>query len=218
MATLFSDITTQVQNTFNDSSGEFLVFIQQYVNDAVQDIVSRREWPFMKVWDASFTTTASTAEYSVASDVFTLKQLRLTASDANDIYLDELNENQFYSGTPGPDTTNNLGTPNSWFFTDLDSNQSPQVYLYPIPDDAYTIEYEYYKKATVMTDSTDVCVIPDRYINVVVDYAVSKCYEREGLLDYASYFNTNYENGLRRMMNDYVKVTRTPFFVRFFTR
>jgi hypothetical protein len=130
------------------------------LNTAETSIANKRGWGFLLAKD-SVTTTASTRNVSLPSDFgrFAIDsfgddtgQLRITGDDGGTVKVSRASDyirNDYDEDEEGtPETAYIIGT---------------DIYFSPIPDDAYTVEFFYYKQPEKLTESSDTINIPDRY-------------------------------------------------------
>jgi hypothetical protein len=146
------------------------------VNSSVRKIIqSAQEWPFTLTTKEQ-TLTAGTREYDFPADMssvdwesFYIKQLASKSNQPRKLAVIPYTE---YLETYRPsdetgDSGSGIGVPLRVYQT-----QEEKFGVTPSPDDAYVIEYKYWTFPTAMTAFGDVCVIPDRFIHVVIDGAM----------------------------------------------
>lgn len=146
------------------------------VNSSVRKIIqSAQEWPFTLTTEEQ-TLTAGTGTYDFPADMssvdwesFYIKQLADKSNQPRRLavipyaeYLDT-----YRPGDDTGDSGSGIGVPLRVYQT-----QEEKFGVTPTPDDAYVIEYKYWTFPTAMTAFGDVCVIPDRFIHVVIDGAM----------------------------------------------
>jgi len=85
--------------------------------------------------------------------------------------------------------------------------------LYPYPDKAYSLKYEYYVYTTALSSATDVPTIPEQYRQVIVDGATAFSYQYRGE---STQYQLNFERlleGIKSMQSllsnraDYIRST-----------
>lgn len=184
MAT-FIDITNELLRRLNEVTIDQADFsavrnVQALAKDAVNSSVrkiiqSAQEWPFT-LTTYEQTLTAGTREYDFPADMssvdwesFYIKQL---ASKSNTPRKMEVIPYSTYiasyrSGDDTGDSGSGIGVPFHVYQT-----QEEKFGVTPSPDDSYVIEYKYWTFPTTMTAFDAVCVIPDRFIHVVIDGAM----------------------------------------------
>ena len=184
MAT-FLDVTNELLRRLNEvtiDQSDFLTvrnvqaLAKDSVNSSVRKIIqSAQEWPFT-LTTYEQTLTAGTREYDFPADMssvdwesFYIKQLASKSNTPRKLevipytaYLET-----YRSGDDTGDSGSGIGVPLRIYQT-----QEEKFGVTPSPDDAYVIEYKYWTFPTAMTAFDDVCVIPDRFIHVVIDGAM----------------------------------------------
>ena len=190
MAYTYLDITNEVIARFNEVSlassnftaaRGFQIQCKNAVNDAIDYInTSEFSWPFNHDTQTD-TLTAGTTRYTIPTtakhvdyDTFRLvKNTSLGASGGNLSLLDY--KEYLKSYITQEDQTDVGGVPRNVFRTP-DNNYG----LYPYPDKAYSLKYEYYSYTTAMSSATDVPAIPEQYRGVIVDGATAYGYQYKG--------------------------------------
>ena len=146
------------------------------VNSSVRKIIqSAQEWPFTLLTYEQ-TLTAGTGTYNFPADMssvdwesFYIKQLASKSNQPRKLSVIPYAE-YLETYRPGDDTGDSgsgIGVPLRVYQT-----QEEKFGVTPTPDDAYVIEYKYWTFPTAMTAFGDVCIIPDRFIHVVIDGAM----------------------------------------------
>ena len=191
----------EVELTTIGSSRGIQTSIKDFINKAQRDIInSEVEWPFTIV-SASFTTTASTAEYAppaavktIDFDTFTVQESVTTAEKS----LDFLSFNEYiehYNEVDTNPTGDSEGLPRYVYFTP-DEN----IGLSPVPDvSTYTIRYYYYSTHTDMVAATDTPTIPERFHDVIVNRARYYTHMLRSDTQFSQLALRDYEQGLNRM-------------------
>ena len=184
MAT-FLNITNELLRRLNEvtiDQADFLTvrnvqaLAKDSVNSSVRKIIqSAQEWPFT-LTTYEQTLTAGTREYDFPADMssvdwesFYIKQLASKSNQPRKLAVIPYTE---YLETYRPsdetgDSGSGIGVPLRVYQT-----QEEKFGVTPSPNDAYVIEYKYWTFPTAMTAFDDVCVIPDRFIHVVIDGAM----------------------------------------------
>ena len=185
MAT-FLDITNELLRRLNEvviDQSDFLTVrnVQALAKDAVNSSVrkviqSAQEWPFtLTTYEQAMTAGTSTYDFpadmsSVDWDSFYIKQLASKLNTPRKMTVIPYTE-YLETYRPGDDTGNTdgngIGVPLRIYQT-----QEEKFGATPIPDDSYVIEYKYWIIPSSMTAFDDVCIVPDRFIHVVVDGAM----------------------------------------------
>jgi hypothetical protein len=115
------------------------------------------------------------------------------------------------------ETTSDVGAVPIYVFRTPDNNYG----LYPYPDKAYELKYEYYKKPTLLTTATDVPTVPEQYRQVIVDGATAYAYQYRGEAQQYGINFSRFEEGIKQMQTillnraDYVRSTYIPYSQRY---
>ena len=209
MAYTYLDITNEVIARFNEVSlassnftaaRGFQIQCKNAVNDAIDYInTSEFSWPFNHNTQTD-TLIAGTTRYSIPTtakhvdyDTFRLvKDTSLGAAGGNLSLLDY--KEYLKSYITQEDQTDVGGVPRNVFRTP-DNNYG----LYPYPDKAYSLKYEYYSYTTAMSAATDVPAIPEQYRGVIVDGATAYGYQYKGESQQFQLNFQRFEAGIKNM-------------------
>ena len=71
--------------------------------------------------------------------------------------------------------------------------------LYPFPDKAYTLKFDYFTFPTTMSAHGDTTTIPDRFAPVIVDGATSYVYQYRGEIEQYQLNFARFEQGIKNM-------------------
>jgi hypothetical protein len=91
--------------------------------------------------------------------------------------------------------------------------------LYPYPDKAYSLRFEYYVYTTALSAATDVPTIPEQYRQVIVDGSTAFGYQYRGEASEYQLNFSRFQEGIKSMQSllsnrtDYLRSTvmlRTP--------
>ena len=169
-----------------------------YANMTMADLLSY-PWSFRNK-TGTFSTSSSTAEYDLASDVAHLRHAKDTTNDnpvkiVTESYIDELDIDR-----------SETGDPRFLFHSGLNesSDGAMQVTLYPTPDSTATITYEYVSHVpefTTLNLTTNFDVYAPTWFQAAVLYGVSEQYHSEkgdpqGAAQENSYKNNYVQTGL----------------------
>lgn len=200
MAYTYLDITNEVLARMNEvtlassnfsTARGFQIQCKNAVNDSINFINhSAFNWPFNHAAKTE-TLVAGTTRYAIPTtaktvdyDTFRLVKDsslgtaggglgRLDYKEYIDRYVDQEDDATVQGGQP------------RFVVRTPDNN----YLLYPYPDKAYSLKYEYYNVPTALSAATDVPGIPEVYRQVVVDGATAYAYQYRGELDQ---YNTNF--------------------------
>ena len=146
------------------------------VNSSIRKIIqSAQEWPFTLTTKEQ-TLTAGTREYDFPADMssvdwesFYIKQLASKNNQPRKLAVIPYTEylESYRPSDETGDSGSGIAVPLRVYQT-----QEEKFGVTPSPDDAYVIEYKYWTFPTAMSSFSDVCVIPDRFIHVVIDGAM----------------------------------------------
>lgn len=79
--------------------------------------------------------------------------------------------------------------------------------LYPTPDKAYTLVYEYFKFPTTLVDHDDVIEFPESFDRLILDGAMSYVYRFRGEIEIADRIEQAFNNALEDMRKIYINRT-----------
>ena len=111
------------------------------------------------------------------------------------------------------ETTTNVGSVPKFVFRTPDNNYG----LFPYPDKAYELKFEYFIKPTALTAATDVPLIPEQFRQVIVDGATAYSYQYRGEAQQYGINFARFEDGIKQMQTlllnraDYVRSTYIPY-------
>ena len=184
MAT-FLNVTNELLRRLNEvtiDQSDFLTvrnvqaLAKDSVNSSVRKIIqSAQEWPFTLATYEQ-TLTAGTREYDFPADMssvdwesFYIKQLASRSNQPRKLAVVPYTEylESYRPSDETGDSGSGIAVPLRVYQT-----QEEKFGVTPSPDDAYVIEYKYWTFPTAMTAFDDTCIIPDRFIHVVIDGAM----------------------------------------------
>jgi hypothetical protein len=224
MAYTYLDVTNEVlarmnevtltSSSFNSARG-FQVQCKNAVNDSITFINHREfNWPFNHT-TGSKTLVAGTSRYDIPTTAKTVdyETFRLTKDSTLgshgggltfldykeyvDRFIDQEDDDTLQGGVP----RSVVRTPDNNFI------------LYPYPDKAYTLKYEYYNNPTTLTAASDVPAIPELYRAIVADGATAYAYQFRGETDQYQLNWQRFNDGINNMQSilinryDYVRST-----------
>jgi hypothetical protein len=191
MAYTYLDVTNEVlarmnevtltSSGFNSARG-FQIQCKNAVNDSI-NFINHREfnWPFNHT-TGSETLVAGTSRYSIPATAKTVdyetfrlvKDSTLGSIGGGLVVLDYKEYVDRYIEQED-DATVQGGVP-KYIVRTPDNN----YLLFPYPNKAYTLKYEYYALTVPLTASTDVPSIPELYRSVIADGATAYAYQYRG--------------------------------------
>lgn len=153
--------------------------ITRWINEANNELTEKAK---VEAAPYTFTTTANTSNYSLPSDLYQIKLIKI-------------NDNKIYPASIDVLNSSVIGFP---IYYVVFNNQ---LYFYPIPDDTYTVRLYYYKKANQLVNTTDVPVLPERYHYLLKLYAISQAKRKADDPAYIVYYN-DYLSGKNDMIQN----------------
>jgi hypothetical protein len=219
MAKTYLDITNIVLQDANEvqltetnftSSRGLQSFTKEAVNRALMDIAtSTPEWNWLKTGTASSPNTVSTvastqwysfktvtspdtAYSSIDFDTFFLDNGTDTYDNLTLLSYDEWNKRY-------RDTDENIDNTGGRPKFVIETNDSNQFGLSPVPDDVYTISFRSWEDANILVNALDTLPFPDRYFNVLVARARYYLWTFKENDFQTSISDREYQQGLNRM-------------------
>jgi hypothetical protein len=196
----------------------FQVQCKNAVNDAI-NYVNQREfgWPFTHQTTTQ-TLVAGQTRYTIPADTQSVDYdtFRISKDDTlgvSGITLRIMDYKEYTQKYIEQETTNNAGAVPIYIFRSPDNNYG----LYPYPDKAYSLTFEYYSKPTPLTAHGDVPSVPEQYRQVVVDGATAYAYQYRGEAQQYGINFSRFEEGIKQMQTillnraDYVRSTYIPY-------
>lgn len=182
MAYNFLSITNKVLARFNEveltaanfaNSRGFQTQCKNAVNDAIRYInQSQFLWPFNHSTHSE-TLVAGQTRYDLPANtkLIDYETFRLMQDDSLAVAgrsLSVLDYKEYIDKYSFKEDTPDLGEVPSYVFRD----PANKFGLYPYPDKAYTVKFDYYTYPASLVNPTDVPSIPERFDHVIVDGAV----------------------------------------------
>lgn len=226
MAYTYLDITNEVIARMNEvaltsanfgSARGFQVQCKNAVNDAI-NYVNQREfgWPFTHSTQTQ-TLVAGQTRYTIPADTQSVDYdtFRISKDDTlgvSGITLRILDYKEYTQKYIDQETTSDVGAVPIYVFRTPDNNYG----LYPYPDKAYELKYEYFQKPTALSAHGDVPTIPEQFRQVIVDGATAYAYQYRGEAQQYGINFARFEDGIKQMQTllinraDYVRSTYIP--------
>ena len=188
----------------------FYSFAKEAVNNAIFHINQEEfEWPWNHTVNNS-TLTAGSMRYAYPSNVKTinLNTFRIQRNDSlnvETVRLKNITYEEFldkYADSEYNTDTSQRGVPQF-----IARTPSRELVLYPTPDKAYTLTYEYFTTPTPLDAATDVPTLPSQYRHVIVDGAMYYAYTFRGDTQNASLSLQKFEQGLKNLRSIYINRT-----------
>lgn len=189
------------------------------VNSAIRHInLAQYEWPFNHTEEV-LTLTAGISRYAYPADAKTLDfdSFRIKRSDTfgnatqkltvlnYEEYLERYIDDEYNSAT-------SIRTLPRFVFRAPDQSFG----LYPLPDKAYELVYEYYKNPVDLVAATDVPTLPEQFRYIIVDGAMFYSYTFRGNSQDANVYQQKFNEGIKHMRSlyvnryEYLRDTRIP--------
>jgi hypothetical protein len=176
---------------------------KQAINSSVKELMhSAQEWPFALVTGTQTLATDGTATYAFPTDFsnvdwesFYLRQLPAANNDPKRLpvmsypqYLDERRPKDDAAGAGG------YGVTEAVYQT-----QEGSFGVTPRADQPYVIEYKYWTFPVDMVTAADVCIVPTRFDNVVIDGAMTYMMLYRSNEQSAALHRDRFEQGIKTM-------------------
>ena len=195
---------------------------QNAVNDAI-NYINQREfgWPFSHSTQTE-TLVASQTRYTVPTgtqhvdyETFRISKDNTLGVDATTLRV--LDYKEYVDKYIGQETSSGVGGVPNFVFRTPDKNYG----LYPYPDKAYVLKYEFYSRPTALAAATDVPTVPEQFRQVIADGATAYAYQYRGEAQQYGLNFTRFEEGIKHMQSillnrtDYVRSTYLPHSQRY---
>ena len=195
---------------------------QNAVNDAI-NYINQREfgWPFSHSTQTE-TLVASQTRYTVPTgtqhvdyETFRISKDNTLGVDATTLRV--LDYKEYVDKYIGQETSSGVGGVPNFVFRTPDNNYG----LYPYPDKAYVLKYEFYSRPTALAAATDVPTVPEQFRQVIADGATAYAYQYRGEAQQYGLNFTRIEEGIKHMQSillnrtDYVRSTYLPHSQRY---
>ena len=195
---------------------------QNAVNDAI-NYINQREfgWPFSHATQSE-TLVASQTRYTVPTgtqhvdyETFRISKDNTLGVDATTLRV--LDYKEYVDKYIGQETSSGVGGVPNFVFRTPDNNYG----LYPYPDKAYVLKYEFYSRPTALAAATDVPTVPEQFRQVIADGATAYAYQYRGEAQQYGLNFTRFEEGIKHMQSillnrtDYVRSTYLPHSQRY---
>lgn len=192
------------------TSGGFYSVAKDAVNSSIQHINQEEfEWPWNHA-DKTETLVAGTVRYAYPTDAKTLNlntfrikrndSLNVGTTRVKNISYEEWLDN--YGDVEYNSSTTVQGVPQF-----IARTPSRELVVYPAPDKAYELTYEYYQTVTPLDAATDTPSLPKQYRHVIVDGAMYYAYLFRGDTQNASMALSKFNQGLKNLRSIYINRT-----------
>ena len=231
MAYTYLDITNEVLARFNEvtltasnfgNARGFQIQCKNAVNDAINHVNTREYgWPFTHatrtetlVPDQTRYSIPATAQH-VDYETFRISRDQSLGTDGPSLRVMQYKE--YVDKYIDQESTSNVGGVPIYVIRTPDNN----FLLYPYPDKAYELKYDYFDKPTQLSASTDVPAIPEQFRSVIVDGATAYGYQYRGESQQYGLNFARFEDGIKYMQSIllnrtyYVRSTYIPYSQRY---
>ena len=193
-----TELTT---SNFASATG-FYAQIKDSVNASIRDVNQKHfNWPFNHNTD-DIVLTAGEMRYPLPEnakymDFDTVRLVRSSTLGVSGLRLKQMSYDEYIDRFIDQE-----------YETDTDNGQAPEyivrsqdgdLIVAPMPDKAYTIEYEFFMFPADLDAHDDVSSIPFRFKHVIVDGAMYHAYMFRDNLESASLALRKFEDGLKQM-------------------
>lgn len=233
MAYNYLDITNEVLARMNEvaltssnftSARGFQIQCKNAVNDAI-NYINQREfgWPFSHATQTE-TLVAGTTRYTIPTgtqhvdyDTFRISKDASLAVAGTTLRI--LDYKEYVDRYIDQETTSDVGSIPNFIVRTPDNN----YLLYPYPDKAYQLKYEYFAKPTALSATTDAPAVPEQFRQVIVDGATAYAYQYRGEAQQYGINFSRFEDGIKQMQSillnrtQYVRSTFMPHSQRYGT-
>lgn len=193
-------------NNFNSATG-FYSMAKDAINSSIRKVNQEAfEWPFNHV-EQEDTLTPGQVRYAYPTDAKTIdnesyrikrdatignetKRLKLISYEE---YLDKYLDDEYNT-----DDTSLRSIPEFVFRT-----PNREYGVYPAPDEAYKLAYEYYSIPTDLSSATDVPTLPEQFRYLIVDGAMYHVFIFRGNTQDAGMYQQRFEEGLKDLRSIY---------------
>jgi hypothetical protein len=223
MAYTYLDLTNEVLARFNEvaltssnfvNSRGFQTQCKNAVNDAINYINTREfSWPYNHATQTE-TLVAGTTRYTIPTnakhvDYDTFRLVDDSSLSVEGKSLTIIDYKDYLNKFINQEDRSDVGGVPSYIFRTPDNNFG----LYPYPDKAYSLKFEYYIYTTALSASTDEPTIPAQYRQVIVDGATAFGYQYRGEGGEYQLNFARFEDGIKSMQTllsnraDYIRST-----------
>lgn len=227
MAYDFLGLVNDVNNRLNEveldsanfaTSTGFFSFAKDAVNSAIRHINQEEfQWPWNHVVETE-TLRAGVVRYSFPDDAKTIDMnsfriKRDSSLNVGTIRLKNMMYEEYLEKYIDADyNTTDTSTP-----AHIIRAPSRELIVYPNPDAAYEVDYEYYRTGYDLINHNDVPTIPEQYRYVIIDGAMYFAYQFRGDSQSSQTAFNKFEQGIKYMRSlninrtDYIRDTRVFF-------
>lgn len=208
----FNEVALTSSNFVN--SRGFQTQCKNAVNDAINYINTREfGWPYNHATQTE-TLVAGTTRYTIPTnakhvDYDTFRLVDDSSLGVEGKSLTIIDYKDYLNKFINQEDRSDVGGVPSHIFRTPENNFG----LYPYPDKAYSLKFEYYIYTTALSAATDVPTIPEQYRQVIVDGATAFGYQYRGEGGEYQLNFARFEDGIKSMQSllsnrmDYIRST-----------
>lgn len=194
-----ADISGTGPSSVVGQSGEMLDIVNWILQayEEVQNLHS--DWKFLQD-TFNFSTIVGNAEYTPASvslsslNRWKRDDLRIYLAASDETYLSYVHWDEFRATYQFGSSRAQAGRPSV-----VSVKPDSSLILWPKPDQVYTIDGQYFKKAQTMASNADVPLIPSNYHMVIVWQALLYYGAKLGAADVYSHAEKQFKKALRKL-------------------
>lgn len=209
MAYNYLDLTNEVLARFNEveltasnfnSARGFQIQCKNAVNAAIRQINQQKfNWPFNHATQNE-TLVVDQTRYNIPADAKHVDYNTFRIRGDNILNVDgraisEMDYKEYVARFIGQEDETGQGSVPLYVFETPDNNFG----LYPYPDKAYTLTYEYYTIPPTLSAATDVPTVPERFRHVVTDGAVMYGFQYRGETAQYQLAEARFKEGIKNM-------------------
>jgi hypothetical protein len=157
-----------------------------YINEALNIISSRREWPWLDALQ-TITTTLDENTYDVSSTYSETRTVSIGGVEAVQIYIADADD---FNGS--------VYCPDRYEYAIEWSAGTAQLLLFPMPPEGTVVTHRYTRTESLASSDTDEPLMPERYHSIICDFAAGLFLERIEP-SRAEYYIARAEKGLKQM-------------------
>ena len=156
------------------------------------------------------TLVASQTRYTIPTDAHHVDYETFSISKDNTlgvagVTLRILEYKEYVDRYIDQESTSDVGGVPIYVFRTPDNNYG----LYPYPDKAYTLKYEYYSKPTALSAATDAPTVPEQFRQIIVDGATAYAYQYSGEAQQYGINFSRFEEGIKHMQSILIEQRQT---------
>lgn len=198
--------TKLTSSNFATTEDGFANAVKEDINQAIFDVYTEEDIRWSFAWaSTTFDTTIGEINYTPLATASTIdwSSFRLVG-DGDEIKSNKLKEvewqvylNNYYNRDE--DTIQEADTDKYSEPKYIVRKPDNSILLTPVPDQAYTIKYEYYTLPTPLAAYSDTISIPDEFSQIIIDKALHYAYMFRDNLESAQLAQDRYEKNVNKV-------------------